>query len=92
MEEFDEYENNYAEVAARDFARSMYAECDREDDEDDREEQSRAGQLQGVCKDCGNGTLNNNLNPAFELVSDDNADDEASWQCVCCGSTHLDLL
>jgi hypothetical protein len=40
--------------------------------------------LQGVCKDCGNGTLNNDLNPAFEL--------EDYPHCLACGSTHLDIL
>ncbi len=55
-------------------------------EEDDREERSRAGQaLQGVCKDCGNGTLNNAFNPAFTL-------DEDGWRCNKCYSTHLDLL
>jgi hypothetical protein len=48
--------------------------------------------LQGVCKDCGNGTLNNDLNPAFELVAFDEADGEAGWLCNRCGSDHLDLL
>jgi hypothetical protein len=42
--------------------------------------------LSGVCKDCGNGTLNNDLNPAFE-----------EWQgnalaCIDCHSTHIDIL
>ena len=43
--------------------------------------------LQGVCKDCGNGTLNNELNPAFEV--------EYGWGtvvCKNCGSTHVDIL
>jgi hypothetical protein len=55
--------------------------------EDDRGERTRAGQaLQGVCKDCGNGTLNNELNPAFyEHI-------EAAWVCNKCGSTHIDIL
>ena len=42
--------------------------------------------LQGVCKDCGNGTLNNELNPAFTFGDDDRP------FCSKCGSTHLDLL
>ena len=27
--------------------------------------------IQGICKDCGNGTLNNELNPAFEIQEGD---------------------
>jgi hypothetical protein len=84
------YENDYAEVAARDFARQMYSQADAEDD---RVERTRAGQaLQGVCKDCGNGTLNNGLNPAFNLDTDDDCDGFPVPQCNVCGSTHLDLL
>ena len=42
--------------------------------------------IQGVCKDCGNGTLNNTLAPAFE--------NNASGFLVCnrCSSGHLDLV
>jgi ribosomal protein S27AE len=47
--------------------------------------------LQGVCKDCGNGTLNNDLNPAFELFNFEDEHGEA-WHCMRCSSTHLDLL
>ena len=47
--------------------------------------------LQGICKDCGNGTLNNELNPAFELLASDGCDDE-ELRCISCGSTHLDLV
>lgn len=63
-----------------------------QDYEDDRLESTRAGSaLQGVCKDCGNGTLNNDLNPAFETrVDDDNGYDYTC--CIRCGSTHLDIL
>ena len=62
-------------------------------EDDDRGERSRAGQaLQGVCKDCGNGTLNNDLHPAFELVAFDDSDGEAGLICNNCGSSHLDLL
>jgi hypothetical protein len=53
--------------------------------EDDRGERTRAGSaLQGVCKDCGAGTLNNNLNPAFEITED-------GIRCYC-GSYHVDVL
>ena len=45
----------------------------------------------GVCKDCGNGTLNNNLNPAFEEYGDDCGGDPV-LVCNRCGSTHLDIL
>jgi hypothetical protein len=62
------------------------------DYEDDRGERTRAGQaLQGVCRDCGSGTLNNNLNPAFEWLCSDGLDDE-ELRCTNCGSTHLDIL
>ena len=61
--------------------------------EDDRLESTRAGSaLQGVCKDCGNGTLNNDFNTAFELVTFEDADGEAGLICNKCGSTHLDIL
>ena len=63
-------------------------------EEDDRGERSRAGQaLQGVCKDCHAGTLNNDLYEVFHLVSDnDDNDDNEFYACKNCGSTHLDLL
>jgi hypothetical protein len=54
--------------------------------EDDRGERTRAGEaLQGVCKDCGNGTLNNDLNPAF-------SEDGDELHCMACSSRHLDIL
>ena len=46
--------------------------------------------LQGVCKDCGNGTLNNESNPAFDFVYDERTDNDV-LVCNSCGSTHLDL-
>lgn len=45
--------------------------------------------LQGVCKDCANGTLNNDLNPAFEMFDFGVGE---NLHCMRCGSTHLDLL
>jgi hypothetical protein len=61
--------------------------------EDDRGERTRAGQaLQGVCKDCGNSTLDNDLNPAFNLDSDDECDGFPIVRCNRCNSTHLDIL
>ena len=58
-----------------------------EDYEDDRGERSRAGSaLQGVCKDCGNGTLNNSISAAFGSYED------GPLVCLVCGSTHLDIL
>ena len=48
--------------------------------------------IQGVCKDCGNGTLNNELNPAFNLDSDDECDGFPIPTCNKCGSTHIDFL
>jgi hypothetical protein len=46
---------------------------------------------QGVCKDCGNGTLNNELNPAFEFVYNERNDTDV-LVCLACGSSHLDVL
>ena len=37
----------------------------------------------GICKDCGAGTMSNDLNTQFEL-------DGGSAVCVSCGSTHID--
>ena len=45
--------------------------------------------IQGVCKDCGNGTLNNELNPAFAYC--ERTDINVQY-CLACGSTHLDIL
>ena len=39
----------------------------------------------GVCKDCGNGTLNNRLNEAFDYNG-------FGAYCLNCGSSHLDLV
>jgi len=46
--------------------------------------------VQGVCKDCGNGTLNNYLVPAFEEIVNDV--DDVEFRCNRCGSDHLDLV
>ena len=46
--------------------------------------------IQGICKDCGNGTLNNESNPAFDFVYDERTDNDV-LVCNSCGSTHLDL-
>jgi hypothetical protein len=48
--------------------------------------------LQGVCKDCGNGTLNNTLNRAFCFNGDEGYAGHGVLACVVCGSTHLDLI
>jgi hypothetical protein len=40
---------------------------------------------QAICKDCGNGTLNNAINEQFILVSDDDV-----AVCKRCGSPHID--
>lgn len=45
--------------------------------------------LQGVCKDCGSGTLNNDIVRAFGYRDDG---DEAQLVCLYCGSTHVDIL
>ena len=49
---------------------------------------------QGVCKDCGNGTLNNETNPAFEYDYSGNpfSDEEDVLVCIACGSSHVDVL
>lgn len=41
--------------------------------------------LQGVCKDCGNGTLDNELNPAFDVG-------RGYVECNRCGSGHVDII
>ena len=62
-----------------------------DDYEDDRGERTVAGEvIQGVCKDCGNGTLNNNFYEAFVYATDN--DDNEFLGCKNCGSQHLDLL
>jgi hypothetical protein len=45
-------------------------------------------QGQAVCKDCGNGTLNNEQFPAFELLEFD--DDCERVVCRDCGGDHID--
>ena len=55
-------------------------------------DRERMPPLQGVCKDCGNGTLNNELNRAFVFNGDEGFDDEGVLSCARCGSTHLDVL
>jgi hypothetical protein len=47
--------------------------------------------VQGVCKDCGNGTLNNELNEQFVAVEVKNSDYEV-MVCKDCGSSHVDLV
>jgi hypothetical protein len=62
-----------------------------DDYEDDRGERTVAGEvIQGVCKDCQSGTLNNLLEQAFVYVSDN--DDNEFLVCKNCGSQRLDLL
>ena len=64
-----------------------------DDYEDDRGERTVAGEvIQGVCKDCGNGSLNNLLSPAFGYNGDDDFAGGDTLVCLQCGSTHLDLL
>ena len=46
--------------------------------------------LQGVCKDCYNGTLNNDLNPAFDVEDEDGI--YLHVTCNKCGSSHVDVL
>ena len=58
--------------------------------EEDEQDTIEAEALQGVCKDCHAGTLNNDLYEVFHLISDN--DDNEFYACKNCGSTHLDLL
>jgi hypothetical protein len=44
---------------------------------------------QAICKDCGNGTLDNELNEQFILVIDEFTDDTVAV-CKRCDSTHID--
>ena len=60
-----------------------------EPEEEDAEETPHV--LSGVCKDCGNGTLNNALNPAFGFNDEGFAGGD-TLACSVCGSTHLDIL
>jgi Zn finger protein HypA/HybF involved in hydrogenase expression len=48
-------------------------------------DREREPPLQGVCKDCGNGTLNNDLHPVFEETDN-------GVVCILCHSTHVDVL
>ena len=48
-------------------------------------EEETPAPLQGVCKDCGNGTLNNAHYIAF-------AESNEGMVCRNCHSTHIDLL
>lgn len=52
---------------------------------------TQVGNSQGVCKDCGNGTLNNELNPAFDFVYDERNDVDV-LVCINCGSSHVEVL
>jgi len=45
---------------------------------------------QGICKDCGNATLNNELNPAFDIMEEDEGTSFA--YCLNCGSFHVEVL
>ena len=56
-----------------------------EDEPEEEDEDETPAPLQGICKDCGNGTLNNSLHPAFTL-------NENGWRCNKCYSIHLDIL
>lgn len=42
--------------------------------------------IQGVCKECGAGTLNNDTNLVFEL------EDDGQLTCMKCHSRHIDLI
>lgn len=46
---------------------------------------------QGICKDCGNGTLNNTINPAFD-IEECEGDGLVYVTCNNCGSNHVEVL
>jgi hypothetical protein len=47
----------------------------------------------GICKECGNATLNNDRLPAFRLLQGfDEHEDECYLVCMMCGSHHVDLV
>jgi hypothetical protein len=55
--------------------------------------ESEVPNVQGVCKDCNNGTLNNELNPAFNVeYAQFDGDVELVISCLQCGSEHVDVL
>lgn len=56
------------------------------------EAEQREPSIAGVCKDCGNGTLNNELNRAFVFNGDEGFAGEGVLACSQCGSTHLDTI
>ena len=46
-----------------------------------------------ICKDCGNGTLNNAAAPAFKLLGGfDIYEDEIYIVCAECGSHHVNVV
>lgn len=60
----------------------------REENAEDLRLEEEASHIGGVCKDCGNGTLNNELIPAFGYYTED----DNILVCDRCGSTHLDII
>jgi ribosomal protein L32 len=42
-----------------------------------------------ICKDCGNGTMNNRINTRFGLADGLENESEVAV-CLSCGSTHID--
>jgi hypothetical protein len=47
--------------------------------------------LRGICIECGAGTLNNRLDPVFELEDDGEGDGEQPT-CLKCHSRHVDVV
>jgi ribosomal protein S27AE len=45
---------------------------------------------QAICKDCGNGTLNNEHNEQFCYGNDLDNSEHSYAVCVRCGSQHID--
>jgi hypothetical protein len=91
------------EYSADEFAGNDGLYCDEcsaeivepyvEDEPEEDEDEVTALPLQGVCKDCGNGTLNNDLNPAFAEQADGNEDQPYNtYACIRRHSTHIDIL
>jgi hypothetical protein len=53
--------------------------------------------IAGVCKECGNGTLNNDRLPAFRFIERESLElfgeqDDACYVCMACGSDHVNVV
>ena len=49
--------------------------------------------FQAICKDCGNGTLNNAATQSFKILQGyDEFEDQSFVVCRVCSSTHVEVL